>query len=176
MVYFPAMFPKAWDTASAALAACARARGDAREVAQVAAASGLAFRFSCDDECSLGSPHAYPFGEVLAAAAARLGYRAEFVYSTERAGSSLHLDAQARARELCARGNPTMIWGVGAPEFGVVTGLEGACLRVEGILGSDTLEAPGGGEVPIVFVLQLKERVELPPEEAKRAVLEAALA
>jgi hypothetical protein len=169
------VLPRAWDTASAALTACAGALGDTREVRQIAAASGLAFRFSCDDECSLGSPHAYPFGEVLPACAARLGYRVEWVASTEPAGSWLHRDAQHRARALVAHGRPTLIWGVQAPEFGIALGLEGACLAVEGILGRGTVEEAGAGEVPIVFVLHLVERAPLPPEEATRAALQAAL-
>ncbi len=62
--------PRAWDTAAAALCACAHALGDARGVAEVAAASGLAFRTSVDEVVSLAGPHAYPFAEVLSAAAA----------------------------------------------------------------------------------------------------------
>jgi hypothetical protein len=130
--------PRAWDTASAALTACASALGDGRPVAQVAGASGLAFRVASDETVSLAALHAYPFGEVLGAAAARLGYAAQVVSSSERPGSALHAAAQARALALIshglAAGRPTLVWGVHAPEFGLVRGRDGEWLQVSGIL------------------------------------------
>jgi ribosomal protein S18 acetylase RimI-like enzyme len=170
------VLPRAWDTAAAALTACANALGDRRGVAEVAARSGLAFRVSADSRISLAGPHAYPFAEVLPAAAARLGYRCELVSSTERPGSALHGEAQLRALQLIGTGRPTLLWGVHAPEFGLALGVEGDRLRVSGILdGAAPPHMPcaalGRGDVPIVFALQLSEAA--PTDET--AMLEAAL-
>jgi hypothetical protein len=175
---------RSWDTAAAALAACARALGDARSPAQLAAASGLAFRVSLDDEVTLAGPHAYPWREELAGAAERLGLTCEIVSSSEPPGSALHGVAAARAVELCRRGlaagRPTVLWGVHAPEFGLVRGLDGDALEVSGILDGiapPTLRAldVGRGEVPVVFALQPVERVELPAADAALATLRAAM-
>jgi hypothetical protein len=177
--------PRAWDTAAAALTACARALGDGREVRDIAGDSGLAFRVSLDDQASLGAPHAYPWAEVLGAAAARLGYAHELVASPgEPPGSPLHRRAQARAFALCARGveagRPTLVWGVHAPEFGLCRGVDGDALEVSGILDGAAppllaREAIGAGDVPVVFALQLVDGAPLPPDEAARAGLGAAL-
>jgi GNAT superfamily N-acetyltransferase len=176
--------PRAWDTAAAALCACARALGDAREPAVVAAASGLAFRVTADDAVSLGAAHAWPWREELCAAAARLGYVAEVVASSEAPESALHAAAQARAlvfaRAGVQAGRPTLIWGVHAPEFGLVHGVDGERLRVSGILdgaapetiGADEL---GRGDVPVVFALQLVGAAPVPADEAALATLRAAL-
>ncbi len=176
--------PRSWDTASAALCACARSLGDSRDVGQIAAASGLAFRVGADDEVSLAGPHAYPFGEVLSAAAARLGYLSEVVSSSERPDSALHADARRRALSLIRRGldegRPTLVWGVHAPEFGLAVGLEGDSLTLSGILDGaapPTLHADqlGRGDLPIVFALQLTAPLTLDDDEATRSSLEAAL-
>src|SRR5258708_36055380 len=87
--------PRAWDTAAAALAVCARASGDARAPSEIAAGSGLAFRVSVDAQVSLAGPHAWPWREELGAAAERLGWLAEIVASSEH--GALHAAAQARA-------------------------------------------------------------------------------
>ncbi|HZS35528.1 MAG TPA: GNAT family N-acetyltransferase [Polyangia bacterium] len=174
--------PRAWDTASGALAVCARSLGDPRSPAEIAAASGLAFRVSVDAQVSLAGPHAWPWREELCAAAERLGYLAEIVASSER--GALHAAAQARAvafaRAGLAAGRPTMIWGVHAPEFGVVRGSDGDELEVSGILdgvGPARLDARelGRGDVPVVFALQLVGCVPLAPVEAALATLRAAL-
>src|SRR5262245_49403486 len=127
---------RGWDTAAAALAACARAAGDARSRAQIAAASGLAFRVVADATVSLAGPHAYPWQQELSAAAERLGYECRVVASDEPAPGALHQSAQARALVLIAdgvgAGRPTMIWGVHAPEFGIAYGLDGDRLLVSG--------------------------------------------
>jgi hypothetical protein len=178
--------PLAWDTAAAALTACARALGDPREVRQIAADSGLAFRVSVDDTASLASPHAYPWREVLAAAAERLGYECRVVSSGEEPGSALHAAARGRAFALCAdgiaAGRPTLLWGVHAPEFGLARGVDdvGGALEVSGILDGSapaTLprEALGDGDVPVVFALQLVGGAPLPPDEVARAALGAAV-
>ncbi|HEY7956611.1 MAG TPA: GNAT family N-acetyltransferase [Polyangia bacterium] len=176
--------PRAWDTASAALTVCARALGDARDVPTVAAASGLAFRLSLDGELGLGGPHAYPWREELCSAAERLGYDCEVVSSSEPADSALGRAARTRALALIDRGlasgRPTMVWGVHAPEFGLVRGKGGDRLEVSGIL--DTI-APaelavsdlGRGDVPVLFALQLTARIALSAEEAALTALRAAL-
>jgi hypothetical protein len=176
--------PRGWDTASCALWACARALGDTRSPAEVAAASGLAFRVSLDAEVTLAGPHAYPWREELSAAAERLGYVAEVVSSSEPPGSPLHAAAAARAVELCRRGlaagRPTLLWGVHVPEFGLVRGIEGDLLVVSGIL--DGVAPPvlpagevGRGEMPVVFALQLTDKIALPAPDAALATLRAAL-
>jgi GNAT superfamily N-acetyltransferase len=165
------VLPRSWDTAAAALTACAQALGDSRQVRQIAAASGLAFRLSVDAEVSLAGPHAYPFAEVLPAAAARLGYTCEFVSCNERPDSPLHADAQRRALALIAGAAdaPTLIWGVHAPEFGLALRLDGEQLRVSGILDGAApplmpAAALGRGDVPIVFALRLTGK--LPSDDA----------
>jgi hypothetical protein len=172
------VLPRAWDTAAAALTACAQALGDPREVRQIAASSGLAFRISVDAEVSLAGPHAYPFAEVLPAAAARLGYRCEVVWSGERPESPLHADAQRRALALIrggeSAGRPTVIWGVHAPEFGLALGLDGDRLKISGILDAPTempAAALGRGDVPLVFALQLTDKAPVDEEAALRAAL-----
>src|SRR5579871_2270867 len=75
------MLPRAWDTASAALAACARALGDAREVDAIAAASSLAFRVTVDARVTPAGPLGFPWREELTLAAERLGYRWRLVAS-----------------------------------------------------------------------------------------------
>jgi hypothetical protein len=169
---------RSWDTASAALAACARALGDRRSVGEIAFASGLAFRLSVDAEISLAGPHAYPFAEVLPAAAARLGFACEVVSSSERPDSALHAEARRRARALIERGltagRPTLIWGVHAPEFGLAVGATPNSIRVSGILdGAAPPELPdlGLGDVPIVFALQLTERISVDEDAALHAAL-----
>jgi GNAT superfamily N-acetyltransferase len=170
------VLPRAWDTAAAALTACARALGDSREVRQIAAASGLAFRISVDAEVSLAGPHAWPFADVLPAAAARLGYGCEFVSCTERPDGAIAADARRRALELIDRGTPALIWGVHAPEFGLALGRDGDRLRVSGILDGaapDVLPcaALGRGDVPILFALRLTGPAPTDDDAGLRAAL-----
>jgi hypothetical protein len=175
------VLPRAWDTAAAALTACARALGDIRDVRQIAAASGLAFRISVDAEVSLAGPHAYPFAEVLPAAAARLGYACDFVSCSERPDGALAADARRRALALIDQSagrspGPTLIWGVHAPEFGLCLGRDGERLRVSGILDGaapDTLPASalGRGDVAIVFALRLTAAAPTDDDAGLRAAL-----
>ncbi|HUS65071.1 MAG TPA: GNAT family N-acetyltransferase [Kofleriaceae bacterium] len=176
--------PRAWDTAAAALGACARALGDPRTAPELAAASGLAFRTSLDDAISLGGPHAYPWREELAQAAERLGCACVVEASHAPPGSALHAAALRRVRALIASGidagRPTVVWGIHAPEFGLVRGLDGDRLEVSGILdGMAPPELPlselGRGDVPLLFALQLTARIDVPPAEAAHATLAAAL-
>jgi hypothetical protein len=180
------MLPRSWDTAAAALWACARALGDSRALGEVAAASGLAFRLSVDAQVTLAGPHAYPWREELSLAAERLGYACEVVASppSEPPGAPLHGTAVERALALIDRGQaagrPTLVWGIHAPEFGLALGRDGDALRVSGLL--DGIAAPtlparelGRGDVPAVFALQLVGRIAtLPPETTLRSALEHA--
>lgn len=180
------MLERSWDTAAAGLCACARSLGDTRALGEIAAASGLAFRLTIDAQVTLAGPHAYPWREVLSLAAERLGYVCETVASppSEPPGAPLHESARARALALIERGlaagRPTLVWGIHAPEFGLVVGNDGELLRVSGLL--DGIAAPtlapselGLGDVPAVFALQLGARVAHPAAESTlRAALEHA--
>lgn len=169
--------PRAWDTLAASLTSCAAALGDTRTVAEIAAGSALAFRVAADDQVTLGGPHAWPWPGELAAAAARLGYRAEVVSSSEAPGTTLHDTARAAAMALVRAGlpagRPTLVWGVHAPEFGIVRGLDGDMLEVSGILDGVApallpTEQLGCGAVPVVLAAQLTGRI---PSDEKQAVL-----
>ncbi len=151
---------------------------------QVAGASGLAFRTSLDAQVTLAGPHAYPWREELPAAAERLGYLTHVVACNEPPTSTLHAAARARALVLIADGlaadRPTMVWGVHAPEFGLVRGLDGEVLEVSGIL--DGLAPPeldaaqlGHGDVPVLFALQLTLAAPISDEQSALAGLRAAL-
>lgn len=176
--------PRGWDTAAAALAACAHAAQDPRSRAEIAAFSGLAFRVTCDRVVSLAGPHAWPWRSELPAAAERLGYAVQLVACDEPAESAHAQAARRRATDLIraglAAGHPTLIWGVHAPEFGVARGLDGDQLEVSGILDgvappSLSLTDLGRGDVPVVFAMQLGERSDLSAEESALSALRAAL-
>ena len=176
--------PRALDTASAALTACAGALGDDRDVPEIALASALAFRISADDQVTLAGPHAFPWREELARAAERLGYRVQLVASNERPGGALHQRAQAEAYALISSqadaNRPTLLWGVHAPEFGIAVDLRAGAVAVSGILDGfapDTIarESIGTGDVPLLFALALTEKIDAPASERVRSMLAAAL-
>ena len=176
--------PPSWDTAAAALGACAQALGDPREGGTLAAASGLAFRIALDRRLSPAGPHGYPWREELTVAAERLGYDWRLVAS--RAGEPGFERACDAAFELgCAgveAGRPTLWFGVQVAEFGLVRGADRAAgrLAVSGLLdaagGAVELErAQIGTEAGLVYALQLVERVPQDPAAAACAALRAAL-
>ena len=190
-VALPVSLPPAWDTAAAALFACAHALGDPRDLATIAAASGLAFRIGVDARITLAGPQAYPWREELTIAAERLGYRWKMVAST--AGEPLFAASQQDAFALAASGifagRPTLLFGVHTTEFGIVRGVargdgdggggEGVLLVsgcLDGAGASDGLARSAiGGAVGLVFALQLVERVSCDPGVAVRAALKYAV-
>jgi ribosomal protein S18 acetylase RimI-like enzyme len=176
--------PPSWDTAAAALAACARALGDRRNPGAIAAASGLAFRVSVDERVSPAGPHAYPWRETLTTAAERLGCEWRMVASA--AGEPLFAEARERLYALAVAGVdaglPTLLFGVHTAEFGLVRGYdpEAGALIVSGCL--DHAGAPEllprtslGGEAGLLFALQLVGRVPVDEAAAARAALRAAV-
>jgi hypothetical protein len=175
---------RVWDSAAWAIAHLVRARGDDRSVAQIAAASGLALVSTTDASCSLGSSHAYVWESVLPDAVARLGYACEVVCSEEPPSSALGKHARARALALIERGGPTLVWGVHAPEFGVVLESNGhasrTVLSVSGVFDGaapPTMDAAelGRGAVPILFALKLTGELALDTQARALAGLRAAL-
>src|SRR5260370_5210498 len=176
--------PRAWDTLAASLTSCGAALGDTRAVAEIAAGSALAFRVAADERVSLGGPHAWPWAGELAAAAARLGYHAEVVTSSEPPGTALHDAARTAALSLVRAGlearRPTLIWGVHAPEFGIVRGLDGDLLQVSGILDGVApallpADQLGLGAVPVVLAAQLTGRIPVDDQQAVLSTMPAAL-
>ncbi|HEX2571174.1 MAG TPA: GNAT family N-acetyltransferase [Polyangia bacterium] len=176
--------PPSWDTAAAALGACAQALGDPRDGRTLAAASGLAFRIALDRRLSPAGPHGYPWREELTAAAERLGYDWRLVAS--RAGEPGFERACDAAFELgclgVEAGRPTLWFGVQVAEFGLVRGADRAAgrLSVSGLLdaagGAVELDrAQIGAEAGLVFALQLIERVPQDPAAAALATLRTAL-
>lgn len=176
--------PPSWDTAAAALGACAQALGDPRDVRTLTAASGLAFRIALDRRLSPAGPHGYSWREELTVAAERLGYEWRLVAS--RVGEPGFERACDAAFEMgCAgveAGRPTLWFGVQVAEFGLVRGADRAAgsLAVSGLLdaagGAVELDrAQIGAEAGLVFALQLIERAPQDPAEAARATLRAAL-
>ncbi len=173
--------PASWDTAAAALTACARALGDPRDVGAIAAASGLAMRISVDQRLTAAGPHRYPWRDELTAAAERLGFGWRLVAS--RAGEPLFARAMDEAFALAVAGveagRPTLLFGVQVAEFGIVRGHDGDDLIVSGLLdgaGAPTTLARGSlGESGILFALQLVERHAIDPAMAARAALRAAV-
>ena len=176
--------PPAWDTAAAALFACARALGDERDLGTLAAASGLAFRCCVDPRITPAGPQAWPWREELTVAAERLGYRWRLVAST--AGEPLFFASQHEAFSLAVEGaeagRPTLLFGVHTTEFGVARGgdREAGVLFVSGCLdgtgASDRLPRDAiGGDVGLVFALQLVERVACDAKVAALAALKSAV-
>jgi GNAT superfamily N-acetyltransferase len=171
--------PRSWDTASAALAACVGVAP-----AEIAAASGLAFRVTTDQHVTLAGPHAWPWRSELPAAAERLGFATRLVACDEPSDSQLATVGRTRAAHLIAEGlaagRPTIIWGVHAPEFGLAIGLDGDRLQVSGILdgvapAEMSLADLGRGDVPVLFALQLGELTPISDEESARSALRCAL-
>ena len=178
--------PRSWDTAAAALSACARSLGDPRDFALLHAASGLAFRLSVDARLTAAGPHRYPWREVLTVAAERLGYRWRLVAANvgEPLFEAARKEAFALAVEGVDAGRPTLLFGVQAAEFGIVRGYDRAgaepFLLVSGIL--DAVGAPRqiagdalGRDTGILFALQLIERVPVDAAVAARSALRAAV-
>jgi hypothetical protein len=176
--------PPSWDTAAAALAACAQALGDPRDVGTLGAASGLAFRIALDRRLSPAGPHGYSWREELTLAAERLGYGWRLVAS--RAGEPGFARACEAAFELgCAgieAGRPTLWFGVQVAEFGLVRGADRAAgrLAVSGLLDAaggagELYREQIGAEAGLVYALQLVEQVPQDPAAAAFAALRAAL-
>ena len=173
--------PRSWDTAGAALAACARALGDPRSVGELLVASGRAFRLWLDARVTPAGLHAGAWREELTVAVERLGFRWQLEASTndEPLWDATRVRAFDLARDGIAAGRPSLCFGVHVGEFGLVRGVDGERLVVSGVLdeaGASSLLARDQHGEPsgIVFVLQLVERVILDDQRAARATLIAA--
>ncbi|MSP63005.1 MAG: hypothetical protein EXR72_22250, partial [Myxococcales bacterium] len=175
--------PASWDTAAAALAACARALGDPRSPAALHAASGLAFRISTDRRLTPAGPLAYPWREVLTVAAERLGCRWRLAAADP--GEPLWTEARDEAFALATAGalagRPTLLFGVHGGAFGLVRGVDPAAdaLIVSGVLDGTAppllSRAALGGNTGMLFALQLTARLAIDPAVAARATLRAAI-
>src|SRR5437016_3293031 len=118
----PISLPRSWDTAAAALAACAQSLGDPRDFPSLHAASALSFRVSVDRRLTPAGPHRYPWREELTVAAERLGCRWRLAAAS--AGDPLFDAARDEIFALAAdgieHGRPTLLFGVHVAEFGLV--------------------------------------------------------
>lgn len=172
----PPTLPRLWDTAAAAIAACARALGDPRTVEELHAASGLALRLPVDARLSPGALHRYPWREELGCAVERLGYR----YDLVARGAGEPGFAQAREEAFVLAGEaPALLFGVHLAEFGVCSGSDGDDLLVSGLLdgtASPRLPRAAIGAGGPVFAMRLGERLAVDPAEAARATLADACA
>jgi GNAT superfamily N-acetyltransferase len=175
-----ATLPRGWDTAAAALAACARALGDPRSPSEIAAASGLAFRIAVDQRVTPAGPHGYPWREELTLAAERLGYRWRLVACApdEPLWEIARADAFALCKEGIEAGRPTLLFGIHVAEFGIARGCDGDQLIVSGALDGGAppqLSREALGEAGTLFALQLTERLAVDEKRAARALLRAAI-
>jgi hypothetical protein len=169
-----------WLTWVTAATGCLRALGVDCDNVEVAGHSGYAFHMCILPEVSVAGPTVFPWedlsGGVRGLGRSTLEYQSGN-WSDDDLGPHLKEAFELAKREIEA-GRPSLLWGTGLPEFGVVVGIEGDeyIYKWSGDPGNelrvryDGLSCPGG-----VYLLTFPTPTRTDPVSAGRLALANAL-
>jgi len=171
-----------WTTFLGAMAGalCAADNADC-DIEDLAGRTGFAFRLNIHSDVCPSGPTAIPPHDAVRRAFDQVGWDFDYYFSA----SSDNTFPLAQNRAVAAieasilRGVPAIVWGVGVPEFCLVTGFDSDDRRftVSTLMGADS-DAKGVsygelglGPVPFLEVVIPLERVEVDPSRVAREAL-----
>lgn len=146
-------------------------------------ASGWAFRITAHKALCPSATSVFDWGEILPDSVAQAGYEAQHVFrfwcEPERE-KERRLQAQAAIIAGIDRGVPAIVWDIGLPEWGLITGYDDAaqtydtlsCLGEEGAL---PFAALGQREIKILSVSVVGESNGRPRQAVVRRSIETAV-
>jgi hypothetical protein len=149
-----------------------------RDLAEIAGRTGFAFRINVHNDVCASGPTAFPSSEIIRRAFDQVGWDFDrFVAgSSDNTFPLVEKRAVEAVENGISRGTPSIVWGVGVPEFCLITGFDSDARRfkVSTVVGAD-IDANGLpygdlglGPVPFLEVIVPLEKTSI--DESRVAV------
>lgn len=176
--------PGLWHSFVGALATVLQARDEPVDPAWLMGATGFAFRTYAHVDLCPSAMSMFDWDALLPEAVAQTGYRYAYIsrgWAQEGLREARRAAAHAQIRQAIDAGRPVIVWDIGIPEWGVITGYDDAtrqyaglsCLGREETLGYDEL---GEREIKVLSVTVVKEPNGRSRDDVIRRSLGAAVA
>lgn len=171
-------FPPNWTTFIGALESVLRAKGEDYSKEYLMGISGFAFRINVHKQTCPSGPTVFNWHIGLTRGIDRLGYDYEYIqaFSSENLFGLRQKRAIINSKRSIDNGVPVVAWDLHIPEFGIIKGYDdeekmfwvSTCLdEHEGEKGPLPFKRLGLGDVPILSVLLLKEKIPVNLEKGE---------